>query len=197
MAADDKDSDNDYDDDNDDIDDGDDNDSDNDDEQTHGIVSFRRKLASLFVVASWALFYSIAPDASHWEELSSLALCLQVGALATVPVIVGKNSLPDIFFLAFVFIAGVFTLYEVITPKSFIKLGVHADLLSSQLAPSRNAFALAVSILSQLYLTASVHAAVTSPDAFSRPVPCTSGPPIQSTVFIVPKGLVGTHLRVD
>ena len=39
----------------------DDNDSDNDDEQTHGIASFRRKLASLFVVASWTLFYSIAP----------------------------------------------------------------------------------------------------------------------------------------
>ena len=52
-------------DDNDDDDDGDDNDSDNDsdndDEQTHGIASFRRKLASLFIVASRTLFYSIAP----------------------------------------------------------------------------------------------------------------------------------------
>ena len=53
--------DNDNDKDDDDYDGGDDNDSDNDDEQTHGIASFRRKLASLFVVASWALFYSIAP----------------------------------------------------------------------------------------------------------------------------------------
>ena len=50
------------------------------------------------------------PDASHWEELSSLALGFQIGAFATVPVIVGKNTLPEIFFLAVVFIAGVFTL---------------------------------------------------------------------------------------
>ena len=74
------------------------------------------------------------PDASHWEELSSLALGFQIGAFATVPVIVGKNTLPEIFFLAVVFIAGVFTLYEVVTTKSFIKLGVQADLLSSQLS---------------------------------------------------------------
>ena len=62
--ADDNDNDKDDDDDdayNGDIDDGEDNDSFNDDEQTHGIASFRRKLASLFVVASRTLFYSIAP----------------------------------------------------------------------------------------------------------------------------------------
>ena len=112
-------------------------------------------------------------------------------------VIVGKNSLPEIFFLAVVFITGVFTLYEVITAKSFIKLGVHADLLSSQLAPYRSTVPLAVSIFSQLDLTASVHAAFTFLGALSRPVPCTSGPLINCTVFIVPKGLVGTHQRVD
>ena len=64
LSADDNDNDKDGDDDDDidgGIDDGNDNNSDNDDEQTHGIASFRRKLASLFVVASWALFYSIAP----------------------------------------------------------------------------------------------------------------------------------------
>ena len=71
------------------------------------------------------------PYGPHWIELASLALGLQVGALATVPVIVGKNTLPDIFFLAVVFIAGVFTLYEVVTAKSFIKRGVLADLLQS------------------------------------------------------------------
>ena len=94
------------------------------------------------------------PDASHWEELSSLALSLQVGALAKVPVIVGKNSLPEIFFLAVVFIAGVFTLDKIVT----MVLLVQADLLSSQRSISCSAYPLAVSIFSQLYLTASVNA---------------------------------------
>ena len=39
---------------NDDGDDGNDNDSENDDEQTHGKSSLSRKLASFFVITSWA-----------------------------------------------------------------------------------------------------------------------------------------------
>ena len=52
-------------DDDDDDDDADDNHNDNEDvdvEQTHGISSFRRKLAAIFIVSQWTLGLSITPD---------------------------------------------------------------------------------------------------------------------------------------
>ena len=47
----------------------DDNDNGNEnDEQTHGIASRRRKLATLFIVAQWTLRKPVAPDHDHLDE---------------------------------------------------------------------------------------------------------------------------------
>ena len=42
--------------------------SDVDDEQTHGIASRSRKLATLFIIMVWALGKPITPDHDHLDE---------------------------------------------------------------------------------------------------------------------------------
>ena len=41
---------------------------DDDDEQTQGIASRIRKLATLFVIAQWTLGKPVAPDHDHFDE---------------------------------------------------------------------------------------------------------------------------------
>ena len=122
----------------------DDEDYDDDDEQTDGISSSRRKLASVFIVSSWTLGNPIAPDfnyddswlwwrgddfakgddkigpdCSHGEELASHILLgpgLQVWAFADVPIIRGKDTTRQVFFLASLFIFGSEALGIVVTP---------------------------------------------------------------------------------
>ena len=49
-------------------DDDNDNGGDDNDEQTHGISSFRRKLAILFVVSQRTLGHPITPYQGYWED---------------------------------------------------------------------------------------------------------------------------------
>ena len=52
------------------------NGDDNDDEQTQGIASRIRKLATLFVVTMWTLGQPVAPDHDHLDEKIHLMMMM-------------------------------------------------------------------------------------------------------------------------
>ena len=71
-------------------------------------------------------------DGSDWEEPASLVLLspgLQVGALTKIVVVPREDALPQVFFLALLFIVCIFTLQVVVT----LELLLQTDLVSGPL----------------------------------------------------------------
>ena len=144
---------------------------------------------------------SSTPDGSHGEELASAGL--QVGAWTEEPVVPREDSLPHIFLFTVHLIFSIEALEKVVT----LELLLQADLLSRPLSTSCSAYQLhptASNLRSHLDLTGAVdalhiipRAMCVSPPALSSSVTCASVEALIVTGYLLPKSLVGTHLRVN